>query len=139
MYTGFLSHLEETQTFFKTVQNKLLWAVTGETAAELIVHRSDFNLPNMGLTQWVSKIFLLIIRNEIQYKIEKFSSTRYSPSYWIQEAKKFAAESNFEKALAYLDIAIKLEVKLTGYVNKIKSLFLLISLVTQFEKEILKQ
>lgn len=46
------SNLEETQTFFKTVQNKLLWAVTGKTAAELIVHRSNFNLPNMGLTSW---------------------------------------------------------------------------------------
>ncbi len=46
------SNLEETQTFFKTIQNKLLWAVTGKTAAELLVERSNSNLPNMGLTSW---------------------------------------------------------------------------------------
>lgn len=45
-------NLEETQTFFKTIQNKLLWAVTGKTAAELLVERSNSNLPNMGLTSW---------------------------------------------------------------------------------------
>ncbi len=46
------SNIEETQIFFKTVQNKLLWAVTGKTAAELLVERFNFNLPNMGLTSW---------------------------------------------------------------------------------------
>jgi len=46
------SNVEETQIFFKTVQNKLLWAVTGKTAAELLVERSNSNLPNMGLTSW---------------------------------------------------------------------------------------
>lgn len=38
--------------FFKTVQNKMLWAITGKTAAELIVERSNPELPNMGLTTW---------------------------------------------------------------------------------------
>ena len=41
-----------TQTFFKTVQNKLHWAITGKTAAELIADRSDAKQPNMGLTTW---------------------------------------------------------------------------------------
>jgi hypothetical protein len=41
-----------TQTFFKTVQNKLHWAVTGHTAAELIAERADANKPSMGLTTW---------------------------------------------------------------------------------------
>jgi len=41
-----------TQTFFKTVQNKLHWAVTGQTAAELIAERADANKPSMGLTNW---------------------------------------------------------------------------------------
>lgn len=40
------------RTFFATVQNKMLWAVTGHTAAELIVARADANRPNMGLTAW---------------------------------------------------------------------------------------
>ena len=41
-----------TRTFFKTVQNKLHWAITGKTAAELIAERADAAKPNMGLTTW---------------------------------------------------------------------------------------
>ncbi|WP_234391249.1 virulence RhuM family protein [Nocardia suismassiliense] len=40
------------QTFFKTIQNKLLFAVSSHTAAELVVHRCDVSKPNMGLTSW---------------------------------------------------------------------------------------
>lgn len=43
---------EESITFFKTVQNKLHWAVTGMTAAELIHSRADSKRPHMGLTSW---------------------------------------------------------------------------------------
>jgi len=42
----------ETQVFFQTVQNKLHFAATGKTAAELIVERADSAQPNMGLTAW---------------------------------------------------------------------------------------
>ena len=38
--------------FFKTVQNKLHWAITGQTAAEIIVSRADSSKPQMGLTNW---------------------------------------------------------------------------------------
>jgi hypothetical protein len=37
---------------FKTVQNKMHWAVTGQTAAEIISSRADHTRPNMGLTNW---------------------------------------------------------------------------------------
>ncbi|TAK39764.1 MAG: cell filamentation protein Fic, partial [Saprospiraceae bacterium] len=43
---------ELTQTFYKTVQNKLEWAITGMTAAEIIASRADADKPNMGLTNW---------------------------------------------------------------------------------------
>lgn len=39
-------------TFFKTVQNKMHWAITGQTAAELIHSRADAGKPNMGLTNY---------------------------------------------------------------------------------------
>lgn len=39
-------------TFFKTVQNKMHWAITGQTAAELITARADSSKPHMGLTSW---------------------------------------------------------------------------------------
>lgn len=42
----------ETQTFFQIIQNKLHWAATGKTAAELIAERADHTQPNMGLTSW---------------------------------------------------------------------------------------
>jgi len=38
--------------FFKTIQNKLHWAITGKTAAEIIEERADASRPNMGLTNW---------------------------------------------------------------------------------------
>ncbi|GEQ99332.1 2-hydroxyacid dehydrogenase [Iodidimonas gelatinilytica] len=47
---------EQAQAFFKKVQNKMLWAVTGKTAAELIESRSDPAAPNMGLTSWKGSV-----------------------------------------------------------------------------------
>ncbi|MBS5978334.1 virulence RhuM family protein [Dysgonomonas sp. Marseille-Q5470] len=41
-----------TQLFFKTVQNKLEYAITKHTASEIIRSRADSNKPNMGLTTW---------------------------------------------------------------------------------------
>lgn len=41
---------EMTLRFFKEVQNKLLWAVSGKTAAELVYYRANAALPQMGLT-----------------------------------------------------------------------------------------
>ncbi len=43
---------ETTITFYKTVQNKLHWAITGNTASEIIVNRSDAEKDYMGLTTW---------------------------------------------------------------------------------------
>jgi hypothetical protein len=43
---------EITLTFYKTVQNKLHWAITGQTAAEIISSRAKAELLHMGLTTW---------------------------------------------------------------------------------------
>jgi len=40
---------EQTIQFFKIVQNKLLWAISQQTAAEIVYRRSDASLPNMGM------------------------------------------------------------------------------------------
>jgi len=45
---------EETFEFFKTVQNKLHFAISGKTAAEIILERADAAKDNMGLTSWQS-------------------------------------------------------------------------------------
>jgi hypothetical protein len=58
---------KSTQMFFAETQNKLLYAVTGRTAAELIVSRADAGQPNMALTSWkgsiVRKQDILIAKN----------------------------------------------------------------------------
>jgi len=41
-----------TREFYATVQNKLHWAITGQTAAEIVTARADASKPNMGLTTW---------------------------------------------------------------------------------------
>ena len=45
-----------TQMFFAATQNKLIYAVTHQTAAELILSRADSSKPNMNLTSWKGKI-----------------------------------------------------------------------------------
>jgi len=41
-----------TKSFFSTVQNKMHWAISGQTAAEIIFSRADAKKQNMGLTSW---------------------------------------------------------------------------------------
>ncbi len=53
--------------FFKTVQNKMHWAITGQTAAEIIHSRADADKPNMGLSNYrgvkVRKQDVMIAKN----------------------------------------------------------------------------
>lgn len=44
--------LDTSILFFQTVQNKMHWAITGQTAAEIIAQRADSKKSNMGLTNW---------------------------------------------------------------------------------------
>lgn len=59
-----------TQMFFAETQNKLLYAVTHQTAAELIVARADAKKPNMGLTTWKGSIVrkgdIIVAKNYLQ-------------------------------------------------------------------------
>ena len=59
-----------TQMFFAETQNKLLYAVTNQTAAELICDRADADKPNMGLTTWKGSIVrkgdITIAKNYLQ-------------------------------------------------------------------------
>jgi hypothetical protein len=68
-------HAETTQTFFKVVQNKLHWAVTAKTAAELIAERADSSKPSMGLTAWKNPPQGKILKSDVSvaknYLIER--------------------------------------------------------------------
>jgi hypothetical protein len=80
-----------TQRFFATVQNKLHWAIHGQTAAELIVNRADATKDHMGLTTW---------KDAPKGKIQKFD---------VVVAKNYLTESELAQlsrlVSAYLDIA----------------------------------
>jgi hypothetical protein len=69
------SKADISQTFYQTVQNKLHWAITHQTAAEIIANRADAGKPNMGLQTWknapkgkIQKTDVSIAKN---YLIEK--------------------------------------------------------------------
>lgn len=58
---------KDTQDFFKQVQNKFLWAVSKQTAAEIIYYRSNAKLPMMGMTatglQKIKKADTIVAKN----------------------------------------------------------------------------
>jgi hypothetical protein len=82
---------QTTKRFFATVQNKLHWAITKQTAAEVIVNRADHKKVHMGLTTW---------KDAPNGKIQKFD---------VSVAKNYLSESEMQQlqrlVSAYLDIA----------------------------------
>jgi hypothetical protein len=66
---------EITKTFFKTVQNKLHWAITGKTAAQIIAERANASKPNMGLQTWKNAPKGKILKTDVviakNYLVEK--------------------------------------------------------------------
>jgi hypothetical protein len=66
---------EITMAFFKAVQNKLHWAVTGQTAAEIIAGRADSARPHMGLQTWKNAPHGKVLKSDVtvakNYLIEK--------------------------------------------------------------------
>lgn len=75
------SSAESTKKFFAAVQNKMHFAVHGETAAEVIYHRADADKENMGLTSWegapkskIHKYDVTVAKNYLsQEELEKLS------------------------------------------------------------------
>jgi hypothetical protein len=80
-----------TKRFFATVQNKLHWAIHGQTAAEVIISRADATKDRMGLTTW---------KDAPTGKIQKFD---------VVVAKNYLTESEMAQlqrlVSAYLDVA----------------------------------
>ncbi|MBJ7260099.1 MAG: virulence RhuM family protein, partial [Chthoniobacterales bacterium] len=80
-----------TKRFFATVQNKLHWAIHGQTAAEVILSRADAGKDRMGLTTW---------KDAPKGKIQKFD---------VVVAKNYLTENEMAQlqrlVSAYLDVA----------------------------------
>jgi hypothetical protein len=79
----------DTSKFFSVIQNKLHFAATGMTAAELIKNRADHSLPNMGLTSWkaseVRKTDVTIAKNYL--KEEEIDSLNRIAVMWLDYAE----------------------------------------------------
>jgi len=101
---------EITQTFFKTVQNKLHWAITGHTAAELIAQRADASKPNMGLKTW---------KNAPQGKILKGDIT--VAKNYLEENEIKALERVVTMYLDYAEnqAARQIPMKMTDWITKL--------------------
>jgi hypothetical protein len=82
---------ESTKRFFATVQNKLHWAIHGQTAAEVIQERANHHRENMGLSTW---------KDAPNGKIQKFD---------VSVAKNYLTQNEIQQlqrlVSAYLDIA----------------------------------
>lgn len=101
---------EITQTFYKTVQNKLHWAVTGKTAAEIIAERADATKPTMGLTTW---------KNAPQGKILK-TDISIAKNYLIeQEIKELDRIVSMYLDYAENQAARQLPMKMADWVSKL--------------------
>ncbi len=82
---------QATKRFFATVQNKLHWAIHGQTAAEVVVSRADHKKKNMGLTTW---------KDAPLGKIQRFDAVvakNYLTEYEMAQLQRLVS--------AYLDIA----------------------------------
>jgi hypothetical protein len=80
-----------TKRFFATVQNKLHWAIHGQTASEVIYHRANAEKDQMGLTTW---------KDAPYGKIQKFDvsvAKNYLTEFEMQQLQRLVS--------AYLDIA----------------------------------
>ncbi len=69
---------ETTLLFYKTVQNKLEWAITGKTAAEIIAARTDAAQPNMGLTTWKNAPAGKILKSDVSVAKNYLTETELS-------------------------------------------------------------
>ena len=115
--------IQLTKDFFATVQNRLHWAITGQTAAELITARVDSTKENMGLTTW---------KNAPKGAIRKTE---------VSIAKNYLNEKELEGlnriVTMYLDFAESQALK--GVVMNMKDWIVKLDSFLQFnEKEILK-
>ena len=100
---------EEAYTFFKIVQNKLHFAITGHTAAELIYSRANAEKEHMGLTNWknspdgkIMKYDVSIAKNYLnENEIKKLESLT---TLFLDYAEDMANEQNLMTMQSWIDV-----------------------------------
>lgn len=101
---------EITQTFFKSVLNKLHWAVTGKTAAELIAERANASKPAMGMTSW---------KNAPTGKILKSNANVAKNYLTAREVKELERVVSMYLDYAENQAARQIPVRMADWVNKL--------------------
>ena len=91
-----------TQMFFAATQNKLLYAITGHTAAEIVMERAKADEPNMGLTSWkgsiVRKQDVIIAKNYLS--VDELDSLNRLVVIFLEMAE-FRAKSRKDLTMSY--------------------------------------
>jgi hypothetical protein len=106
----YVKESEITQTFFKTVQNKLHWATTGKTASQIISERASSTKPNMGLQTW---------RNAPKGKILK-TDVSIAKNYLIEkEIKELELVVTMYLDYAENQAARQIPMKMTAWISKL--------------------
>ena len=104
---------EEEYTFFKIVQNKLHYAITGKTAAELIYERVDSEKIHMGLTNWKNSPNGLIYKYDVSIaknylNEEELKKLNSLTNLFLDYAEDMAEEQNIMSMQKWIDVTDKL-------------------------------
>ena len=91
---------ETTKKFFATVQNKLHWAITGKTAAEIIISRANHQKEKMGLTSWKNSPSGKIRKSDVSIAKNYLSEKELKPLNRIVTMYLDYAEHQAEKGIA---------------------------------------
>jgi len=91
---------ETTKKFFATVQNKLHWAITKQTAAELIISRANHKKNNMGLTSWKNSPEGKIRKSDVSIAKNYLSEKELKPLNRIVTMYLDYAEDQAEQGIA---------------------------------------
>lgn len=88
-----------TKTFFATVQNKLHWAITGKTAAEIVAENADASKPHMGLTTWKQAPHGKVLKSDVSVAKNYLNETHIRELNRIVSAYLDLAENRAERGI----------------------------------------
>ncbi len=99
--TDYDKHSEQTRNFFAAVQNKLHWAITGQTAAEIIYTEADATKLYMGLKTWKAAPDGKILKSDVVVAKNYLSHQHISELNRIISAYLDLAENNAQRGIAF--------------------------------------
>ncbi|MBN8684035.1 MAG: virulence RhuM family protein [Chitinophagales bacterium] len=99
--TDYDKNSQQTKAFFAAVQNKLHWAITGRTAAEIIYAEADANKLYMGLTTWKDAPDGKIQKSDVTVAKNYLSQQHIAELNRIVSAYLDLAENNAQRGMAF--------------------------------------